>query len=366
MCMSCPHACITPTCWPLYSVFTVDLNGTSTSSVTGKASMSDRRATTGPGLPPRSTADDAGLRDACPHLQPQRAQVLGDLLGRAHLAIAQLGVLVEVAPPRDQLRLERRRARVDAVVQAIDRAGCAIAGAEAARQCTTPHTDGTKSRQGLVATSWTTLRGGQAAGFLERTESSPRHAPQRSLPSHVLGRPRTSGPLAGASRSRQRTTNVSRSSAPHRPRARHQRNERPSTTGNCAFAVPRRPCPRRRDGQAQGTRPISGACRVGAALAAAVGSALRGSGGRRPVDSAGRDARRRTRGLASRAARGSRRRTSDHGLLVPVIVLVEVVRDQAARWSSRETRELSAASMASLAPKCGRWRAASSMPGTDR
>ncbi len=52
---SCPHACITPHAWPFHSVRTVLLNGTSTSSTTGRASMSARRATPGPGRPPFST-----------------------------------------------------------------------------------------------------------------------------------------------------------------------------------------------------------------------------------------------------------------------------------------------------------------------
>ena len=55
MCASCPQACMTPTSWPANVDRTVDLNGRSTCSVTGSASMSARSATTRPGLPPRST-----------------------------------------------------------------------------------------------------------------------------------------------------------------------------------------------------------------------------------------------------------------------------------------------------------------------
>jgi hypothetical protein len=55
-CASCPQACMTPTFLPRYSAVTVDLNGTSTCSVTGNASMSARKAMTGPGLSPLSTA----------------------------------------------------------------------------------------------------------------------------------------------------------------------------------------------------------------------------------------------------------------------------------------------------------------------
>ena len=55
-CVSCPHACMTPTSWPSYFEVALLANGTSTSSRTGRPSMSARRATTGPGLPPLSTA----------------------------------------------------------------------------------------------------------------------------------------------------------------------------------------------------------------------------------------------------------------------------------------------------------------------
>ena len=59
--MSWPQACITPVSWPLYTVRTVDLNGTSTSSVTGSASMSARSATVGPGLPPLRIPTTPGM-----------------------------------------------------------------------------------------------------------------------------------------------------------------------------------------------------------------------------------------------------------------------------------------------------------------
>ncbi len=45
---SCPQACITPGF--------CDFQGTSTASSMGSASMSERQATTGPGLPPSRTA----------------------------------------------------------------------------------------------------------------------------------------------------------------------------------------------------------------------------------------------------------------------------------------------------------------------
>ena len=55
VCASWPHACITPTSCPANVDRTLDLNGRSTCSVTGSASMSARSATTPPGFPPRST-----------------------------------------------------------------------------------------------------------------------------------------------------------------------------------------------------------------------------------------------------------------------------------------------------------------------
>ena len=55
-CVSWPHACMTPDSLPAQVVFTFDVKGRSTSSVTGSASMSARKATTGPGLPPFSSA----------------------------------------------------------------------------------------------------------------------------------------------------------------------------------------------------------------------------------------------------------------------------------------------------------------------
>ncbi len=55
VCASWPHACITPHSWSFHCAVTLLAKGTSTSSRTGRASMSARSATTGPGLPPLST-----------------------------------------------------------------------------------------------------------------------------------------------------------------------------------------------------------------------------------------------------------------------------------------------------------------------
>ena len=56
----------------------------------------------------------AGVGDAGAHLvQPQRLQVQGHDLGGAEFAVAQFGVLVQVAPPGDDGGLERGGLFVD-------------------------------------------------------------------------------------------------------------------------------------------------------------------------------------------------------------------------------------------------------------
>ena len=90
------------------------LNGTSTSSVTGSASMSARSATTGPGWPPFSTPTTPVCATFSLHLvEAERAQVVGDDLRGAHLAVAELGVLVDVAAPGDDAGLDRVGGRGD-------------------------------------------------------------------------------------------------------------------------------------------------------------------------------------------------------------------------------------------------------------
>jgi hypothetical protein len=59
-------------------------------------------------------ADDAGDRHLGPHLvEAERAQVRRDDAGGAELAVAELGVGVEVAPPGEDLRLQGGRLLVD-------------------------------------------------------------------------------------------------------------------------------------------------------------------------------------------------------------------------------------------------------------
>ena len=75
--------------------------------------MSARKATTGPGLPPRNNRDHAGIGHARADLEPQRPQMVGNELRRPHLAIAQLRMLMDVPPPRNHLRLDSRRETIE-------------------------------------------------------------------------------------------------------------------------------------------------------------------------------------------------------------------------------------------------------------
>ena len=105
---------MTPTFSPFHVVRSFDANGTSARSSTGRPSMSARRATTGPGSLPRSTPTTPVTRDLGAHVvEAELAQVGGDDGGGADLAVAELGVRVQVAPPGDQLRFDRRHGGID-------------------------------------------------------------------------------------------------------------------------------------------------------------------------------------------------------------------------------------------------------------
>ena len=67
--------------------------------------MSERSATTGPGSPPLSTPTTRG-GDARSHGEAQLSQFIGDNLGGPRFAVAELGMLVKVASPRDHLRVQ--------------------------------------------------------------------------------------------------------------------------------------------------------------------------------------------------------------------------------------------------------------------
>jgi hypothetical protein len=67
----------------------------------------------GPGLPPAQDADDARVRDAGLHLEAERPELLRHPLRGAELAVAELRVLVDVASPGDDLRLDGPRRRCE-------------------------------------------------------------------------------------------------------------------------------------------------------------------------------------------------------------------------------------------------------------
>jgi hypothetical protein len=62
-------------------------------------------------------AHHARMRHLLAHLDAEGSQVVGDDLRGAHLAVAELGVLVEVAPPGDDLRLDPVGGRGDRSVE---------------------------------------------------------------------------------------------------------------------------------------------------------------------------------------------------------------------------------------------------------
>jgi hypothetical protein len=68
---------------------------------------------------PAQHADHAGVRDAGAHLEPQSFEVLRDECSGAHLAVAELGVPVDVAAPCDDARMQRARGPVDGFAQRV-------------------------------------------------------------------------------------------------------------------------------------------------------------------------------------------------------------------------------------------------------
>ena len=71
-------------------------------------------------MPPRSKADDAGLRDAGLYLQAKFLEMLGYESSCARFLLAKLGMLVDVAAPGDQLLLDLRGALADLLFQLRD------------------------------------------------------------------------------------------------------------------------------------------------------------------------------------------------------------------------------------------------------
>src|SRR4051794_40154686 len=122
-CPSCPQACMTSTSRPRYVLRAVEAKGSPCGSLTGKASMSARSATTGPGRLPRRNADHPGSRNTGPDLQAQAAQVLGHQSGCALFLVAEFGVGMDVPPPGDHLSFLRSGLLRDFLLEAR-RLGC--------------------------------------------------------------------------------------------------------------------------------------------------------------------------------------------------------------------------------------------------
>ena len=119
MCASCPQACITPFTWLR--------NGSSPVSSIGSASMSAAQRHDTAGLAAAQHADGSGLRDRVAHLDPERAQPLGDEAARLLLAVAELGLLVELPARRDH---GRRQALGGGADLGVGRRPCGCRGQE--------------------------------------------------------------------------------------------------------------------------------------------------------------------------------------------------------------------------------------------
>ncbi len=87
--------------------------------------MSARSATTGPGSAPLSRpTTPVWATPVRTSSKTQRAQVLGHDAGGAELAVAQFGVLVEVAPPGDDGGFDGRSGLVDGGGERTQLPGC--------------------------------------------------------------------------------------------------------------------------------------------------------------------------------------------------------------------------------------------------
>src|SRR3954466_2677191 len=122
-CPSCPQACMTSTSRPRYVLLAVEAKESPSGSLTGKASMSARSATTGPGRLPRRMPHHPGSSHAGPDLQAQVAQVVGHESGRALFLVAEFGVGMDVPPPGDHLCVLRLGLTRNVVLEA-HRPGC--------------------------------------------------------------------------------------------------------------------------------------------------------------------------------------------------------------------------------------------------
>ena len=113
MCVSCPHACITPTSCPSCCAVALLANGRSVSSRTGSPSMSARNPTTGPGRPPLRIATTPVARDAGLGFEAETLQPLDDVFGSRRLPVRQLRILVQVSTPGQEVLLDASGKSVD-------------------------------------------------------------------------------------------------------------------------------------------------------------------------------------------------------------------------------------------------------------
>src|SRR5690606_5568655 len=72
-----------------------------------------------PGFRASKQGRDARVSDSRAHLEAERTKVFGHDAGRARLAIAELRVSMEIAPPLDHFRLNRSRCRVELRAQSL-------------------------------------------------------------------------------------------------------------------------------------------------------------------------------------------------------------------------------------------------------
>ena len=113
VCASWPQACITSTSFPRYCCFAFEAKGRSAEFLHRKRIHVCTQRHRAPRLSPFENADDTGARDAGADFESKAAQVLCDELRGPRFLIAEFRVLVNVAPPRNQLRFDNRRPFAD-------------------------------------------------------------------------------------------------------------------------------------------------------------------------------------------------------------------------------------------------------------
>ena len=108
-CVSCPHACITPTFWPLNSAVSLDANGKEFGyfrSPEGRPCPHEGR--TRVRLHTFQDADNTGFCDTCAYIDTKLSKMVLDILCRLDLTISKLRILVQMPTPFDDLRHQLR------------------------------------------------------------------------------------------------------------------------------------------------------------------------------------------------------------------------------------------------------------------